>query len=164
MGDRISSEEIEEPKRWTMQPIFSSIPFSIARTVVVVDPDSMTVALIRHALSGIGYAVSAFYDPQKALAFCESGNVPVALVIIRIPLPGDTTGIALADAIAKRYPATKVILLSHFDKATLLKLEGFGRYSRNHLAVPFTEQTLIKMVRRVDGDEVPTVRNARQSG
>ena len=109
-------------------------------TVLIVEdnPDVKTVAIT--LLEQLNYRTIAVDNAVAALDFLANGT-PVDLVFSDVMLPGDLDGLALAEAIKKKYPKLPVLLTSGYAKALA------GRHGVLILRKPYQVAALAKAVR-----------------
>lgn len=86
-------------------------PARLAGTVLVVDADPMVRAGMETAISGWGARVILAAGREEVLRHCEGGMRPDT-AICTLGLPGQLSGIELAQELRRMYPAMGVLLVS----------------------------------------------------
>jgi PAS domain S-box-containing protein len=121
-------------------------------TVLVVEDNPDVRVLVVASLSSLGYRVFAAEHGPAALALLDT--LPALdLLLTDVMLPGGMNGRAVADAVKKRYPQTKILFTSGYTENAIVQQ---GRLERGTelLAKPYTRQELARTVRRVlDGKD-----------
>jgi PAS domain S-box-containing protein len=83
-----------------------------AECVLVVDDDAQVRAGIVGLLHSLGYVALEAPDAARGLAMLEAGTPPVDLVLTDIVMPGTMTGTTLAQEIARRFPAVRLVFMT----------------------------------------------------
>jgi DNA-binding NtrC family response regulator len=96
-------------------PIESSItPKSLTNMrVLVVDDDADILFLAKHFLESAGCVVMDFLKPEQAVMALKSQNVDLLLTDFK--MPGDLSGLDLAQLATRLHPAIKVIIATGMD-------------------------------------------------
>ena len=131
--------------RRTAAPVSGdTAPEGRGETVLVVedDPDVRLVTVSR--LESLGYRVRIAIDGPSALeSLAQSPDI--ALALVDVVMPGGMDGHALADEIARRSPATRIILTSGYSPRMAA---GAGHGGRPFLPKPASRSQLAQMVRK----------------
>lgn len=106
--------------------------------VLVAEDEPVVRDIIASLLRGLGYHAIEASSAEEALA--TSLDQPVDLVLADVDLP-DMSGRDLAERLAERSPATRVLFMSGFDD------DAAGRASGAFLQKPFTGSTLGRRIR-----------------
>lgn len=109
-------------------------------TVLVVEDEPILRLHAADILEGAGYATIEAWNADRALQILEEGG-PVAAVFSDIDMPGKADGLALAAAIATRWPEIHVILTS----GKMAPPEGI------FLPKPYSEERLLSLIRAAIG-------------
>ena len=109
--------------------------------VLVVEDDPEVRKVLARMLESMGFFVFRAEDGEAAVSMLESeSEVPFDLVISDVVMPG-MSGQKLADEIGKKYPGTRVLLVSgHTDDESVRK--SVEAKSRDYLQKPFSIDTL----------------------
>jgi signal transduction histidine kinase len=120
--------------------------------VLVVDDEPGVRRLMARLLRVRGYAVADSEDASAALAYLESLDQPVDLVVTDIVMPG-MSGIRLAEEIEARWPRVKVLLVTGYAESEALRSNR--PQSRPLLPKPFTPSAMAAAVRDVLEGRIP---------
>jgi DNA-binding NtrC family response regulator len=102
---------------------------------------------MRRFLADSGYTVLDSGDPAEALRKAAEYSGPIPLVITDMVLPG-FSGSALAERVTEARPNTKVLYASGYKRDLIVPSPAFGP-DHAFLAKPFTQEELLRMVRRL---------------
>lgn len=80
-------------------------------SILVVDDNPDMRLILTRTLSRLGFTVLTADSGSAALALLETGASP-ALILTDIVMPGQVDGLALAETVRQRFPATKLLLTS----------------------------------------------------
>jgi PAS domain S-box-containing protein len=116
-------------------------------TILVVDDSLPLRKLMRRFLADSGYTVLDSGDPAEALRKAAEYSGPIPLVITDMVLPG-FSGSALAERVTEARPNTKVLYASGYKRDLIVPSPAFGP-DHAFLAKPFTQEELLRMVRRL---------------
>lgn len=118
-------------------------------TILVVDDEDSLGKLAEKVLAQHGYRVFRAQNGLQALEILE--DEPATLILSDVIMPG-INGYQLAEKIRKRFPGTKIQLVSGFDNIRCYT--GQDKKLRHNLLVkPFTSKELLKKVRALlDGE------------
>lgn len=119
-------------------------------TILVVEDNPEVKLVAVTLLEQLNYRTVAVDDAKAALNVLGTGT-PIDLVFTDIMLPGDLDGVALAQAIGKKYPRIPVLLTSGYAKAMA------GRHGLPILRKPYQLGALAEAIRSTldprSGDE-----------
>lgn len=105
-------------------PVEPGLPLPAAegpvQHVVYVDDDVPMLLMVERWLQRRGYRVSAFADPQMALAAFRAAPMSVDIVVTDFNMPG-MSGLALAEAVTAIRPDTPIVLSSGYVSDELLR-------------------------------------------
>jgi CheY-like chemotaxis protein len=79
--------------------------------VLYVDDERALVSLAAEALGALGYRITGFSDPHRALAAFDQNPDAFDLVVTDLSMPG-MSGIELAKSIHRRRPQLSIVLIS----------------------------------------------------
>jgi two-component system cell cycle sensor histidine kinase/response regulator CckA len=113
-------------------------------TVLVVDDEPEVRGVARRMLEEAGYEVLEAQDGQAALQLVNGAYAPVKVVLTDIRMP-ILNGWQLAAALTSREPPLPVVLMSGFGSGP----EAAFYPTVNFLAKPFSDEALLRLVRRV---------------
>jgi signal transduction histidine kinase/CHASE3 domain sensor protein len=114
-------------------------------TVLVVEDDALVRNFVTAQLQSLGYNTITAGDSRAALAHVEGGQ-PFDLLFTDVIIPGGMSGRELADEVAKRRPAMKVLYTSGYTDNAILH---HGRLDEGVLLLskPYRKPQLAQMVR-----------------
>jgi putative nucleotidyltransferase with HDIG domain len=113
--------------------------------ILVVDDESSVRALLVSLLERNGYAVTAAFNAEQALA-CLQENPGFDLVLCDIMMPG-TDGLTLLDAICASYAGMPVVMLTAVHDIHVAT-NAFRRGAIDYLLKPFEKTQLSSVVSR----------------
>ncbi|MCX7360787.1 MAG: PAS domain S-box protein [Alphaproteobacteria bacterium] len=101
-------------------------------------------------LKSLGYTVSEASDGAAGVAAFEAASQPFDLLLTDVVMPGRLNGKALADEVARRWPATRIVFMSGYSDNALTE---DGRLSAGVLLLskPFRKADLATIVRKALG-------------
>ena len=120
--------------------------------VLVVDDEEIDSVLIRRSLEragGFTVLEARSYD-AAVRTFAEHGE-RIDLLIVDVSLPGQN-GVDLARLLLRRRADLKVLFMSGWVGAELLRSHGIAESDRHFLGKPFRPADLLERVRSVLGD------------
>jgi two-component system cell cycle sensor histidine kinase/response regulator CckA len=120
--------------------------------VLIVDDEEIDSTLMRRSLEragGFTVLEAKSYDAGFRV-FAERGG-EVDLLIVDVSLPGQN-GLDLARSLLRKRPALKVLFVSGWVGAELLRSHGIVESDRHFLGKPFRPAELLERVRSVLGD------------
>ena len=85
---------------------------------LVVEDQESVLATVTRMLRALGFGVTGVTSARAALDHFDSGT-PVDVLFTDIVLPGDMDGMALAEEIGIRAPATRILLTSGYTEHSL---------------------------------------------
>ncbi len=115
------------------------------RILIVEDNPQVRASVVRQVQS-LGYAVTDAEDGAAGLAACEAAPRPFDLMLTDVVMPG-MNGKALADAVAPRWPTTKIVFMSGYTDNVLGK-SGENDGNVRLLSKPFRKSDLAQMIRQ----------------
>jgi CheY-like chemotaxis protein len=131
----------------SLDPVAVVIPSSPSQqttghgeTVLVVEDNPEVRAVAVTLLENLNYRTVAVDSAKSALQILAAGT-QVDVVFSDIMLPGDLDGVALAEAVGKRYPRLPVLLTSGYAKALS------GRHGLPILRKPYQIAALAEAIR-----------------
>ena len=113
--------------------------------VLLVEDDPSLLAYMADLLSDDGLEVSCASRGAEALAILEAGPPPCVLVT-DINLSGEPDGLALARAVAERWPRTKVLIVSGECRPSHAQYPDRAIF----FTKPFAGAALVEMIRSKD--------------
>ena len=123
-------------------------------TVLLVEDEAGVRALTRHVLSRCGYEVLEAADGEEAMRVAAAHRGPIHLLITDVVMPG-AGGRAVAEQIAARHPAVRVLYVSGYTDDAVIR-HGVLREGVSFLQKPFSPVGLALKVREVlDAAGVP---------
>lgn len=135
--------------RETVAPVVVTEPSGHAgggqgETILVVEDNPEVRAVAVTLLENLNYRTIAVDSARAALNLLAAGT-QVNLVFSDVMLPGDLDGVALAEALGKRYPQLPLLLTSGYAKALS------GRHGRPILRKPYQISALAEAIRTTLG-------------
>ena len=118
-----------------------------SETTLVVEDDETVRLLISRVLTRQGYTVLEARDSREALAYCETTNQPIDLLLTDVVLPG-TNGHDLAARFLDARPDVPVIYMSGYLDDSVVALRDLGP-DVALVHKPFTPTTLANKVREM---------------
>ena len=123
--------------------------------VLVVDDEPAVRRLVARILRSRAYDVFETEDAHSALAFLNSANRPMDLVVTDIVMPS-MSGVRLAELIRAQWPSVKILFVSGFPTADALPPSA--RSSMALIGKPFTPDEIEAKVRELlDADGSTTM-------
>jgi signal transduction histidine kinase/CheY-like chemotaxis protein len=114
--------------------------------LLVVEDDPLVRASVVRQLESLGYAVSQAGDGSAGLAAITGAAQPFDLLLTDVIMPGALNGKALADAVARCAPGTRVVFMSGYTD-NLLVSRGSLDLGVRLLSKPFRKSDLARMIR-----------------
>ena len=125
-------------------------PGRAERLLVVEDDDQVRDNVVRQ-LQGLGYVVSQASDGTSGIAAFEAAPKPFDLLLTDVVMPGPMNGKQLADEVARRWPAVKIVFMSGYTENAFVR-DGRVDVGMRLLSKPFRKKDLALMVREtLDG-------------
>ncbi|MBS0540537.1 MAG: response regulator [Proteobacteria bacterium] len=119
--------------------------------VLVVEDDAQVRASVVRQLLSLGYTVESAEDGAAGLAAFEAAARPYALLLTDVIMPGPLNGKALADEVARRWPATAIVFMSGYTDNALVHRGEIDAGVRL-LNKPFRKRDLAQILRQaLDG-------------
>jgi two-component system chemotaxis response regulator CheY len=122
---------------------------AMSKKILIVDDSPVVLAMLEHALAGMGYAVTAANNGQAGLKQIEAGKFDLIITDLSMPV---MDGIAFVKA-AKQLPNCKfvpiVFLSSEEDEAKIAEAKKAG--ASTFLRKPFKENQLATILKVVLG-------------
>ena len=123
----------------------SSQQLTPAKTVVLIAEDDAVIRnLVQLMLAKEGYAVLSASDGQEALEILDKFAEPIHLFLTDVRMPR-MDGWTLAEIVRKRWPHTKIIVMSGETATTILENNPADAFLRK----PFIPPTLLQCIQRV---------------
>ena len=115
--------------------------------ILVVDDEAEVRKIAISMLAQLGYQAFSAEDGPAALAVLQS-QPDIDLVLTDMAMPGDMTGVDLANAVQHRYPNMKTVFASGYAREVLLaRSESLQHANIIIIHKPYTRQTLAHTVR-----------------
>jgi PAS domain S-box-containing protein len=118
------------------------------RILVVEDEDQVRASVVQQ-LESLGYEVEQAANGPAGLQSCEATTEPYDLLLTDMMMPG-LSGKDLADAVARRWPATKIVFMSGYAKDGIVH-DGRVETGILLLSKPFRKKDLAQIVRQALG-------------
>ena len=118
--------------------------------VLVVEDDAKVRAGVVENLRGLGYTVAEAADGSQGLAALEKAAEPFDLVLTDVVMPGPMNGKALADAVIRRSPSTRIVFMSGYAEDAIVH---HGQLDKGVLLLskPFRNVELARILREALG-------------
>ncbi|MDP2334525.1 MAG: ATP-binding protein, partial [Reyranella sp.] len=126
-----------------------AMPCGDERVLVVEDEPAVRATLVGQ-LASLGYDVAQAADGAAGLAAFEAAPRPYDLLLTDVLMPG-LDGKALADRVAERWPATRIVFMSGYAESAIVH-HGNIDAGVLLLSKPFRKSELAQMVRRALDD------------
>jgi DNA-binding NtrC family response regulator len=116
------------------------------RVVLIVEHNELLKSLTADIMEDAGFATLQAGDADEALAILRSRS-DIALMLTSVTMPGSMDGLNLAHAVAKRWPAVKIVIAS-----SQIRLAG-PRLPKNSyfFLKPYNAETMISEIRSLIG-------------
>jgi PAS domain S-box-containing protein len=118
-------------------------------TVLVVEDHAEVRKYVAGALRAYGYQVIQAANASEALLFCERDAAHIHLVLTDVVMPL-VSGRELADQLAKRWPAIKVLFMSGYSDDAIAR-HGILQPGTELIQKPFGPDQLARKIRKVLG-------------
>ena len=118
-----------------------------AETVMLIEDELLVREYVYKVLSRHGYAVHAFADPTRAIAYAEAHSAPIHLVLTDVVLPNMSGKAALA-RILEHHPESGALFMSGYADHAIVQ-QGMLDAGTAFLPKPFTPAALGRKVREV---------------
>jgi CheY-like chemotaxis protein len=116
-------------------------------TILVIEDDPGLRHMAVRMMEGLGYKTRQAQDPVEALAALEAHS-DVNLVFSDIVMPGEMTGITLAERIRAMRPDVRILLTTGYSE-TFVRNENDDLGGAGFLAKPYRRQDLAAKVRQM---------------
>lgn len=120
-------------------------------TILIVDDEPAVLRLLATVVQSAGYEALKADTGGEALAFCESTDCCIDLVISDVVMPR-TDGRALAECMNRKYPGVPIIFVSGYPQSRQL-IDGLTArgFLQDYTFVekPFSAEALLKVIRKV---------------
>jgi DNA-binding NtrC family response regulator len=113
--------------------------------ILLVEDEEALRAVMKSYLENKGYTVLDAADPSEAIEVAENSPKSPELLITDVVLP-QTSGVKLAQRLARRYPKMKVLYVSGYTADAIVHHGGHGS-DFVFLSKPFSLNTLGRKVR-----------------
>jgi CheY-like chemotaxis protein len=114
-------------------------------TILLVEDDPMVLDVTAELLADGGFAVRCAASAEEALAALREGPIP-AVLVTDIGLAGGSSGLDLARAVARGWPAVKLLIVSGIERPPPADFpEGALFFTK-----PYAPGALLAMVRAPD--------------
>ena len=130
------------------------------QTILIVDDEPSDLEVARKALEGLGYRVLAAGDGPSALSVYRDYGQPVALLVTDVAM-SPMNGCELAVRLAAIQMDIKILFVSGYAGAGVLRREKVAELKAAFLRKPFTPEQLTECVRAL---LAPRVAKTLQSG
>jgi ATP-dependent Lon protease len=130
--------------------------------ILVVDDEENFLRLLSRTLTKEGYTIRTAGDGKKAIACLEQERFDLAVVDVQMP---QIDGMALLRQIRKRYPGTRIILITGFPTAegrALALQEGAVEYLSKPVEISDLKKSVRNTLSHIDG--LVKSRHPRESG
>ena len=118
-----------------------------SETILVVDDEPEILAVIRHSLESMGYAVLTAPSAAEALHLVEEGNEKIDLVLTDVVMPG-MNGHGLAARVQAVDPRIRVLFMSGYTDS-MLEEHGVSRTHANFISKPLSPGDLAIKLRKM---------------
>jgi len=127
------------------KPEASDVPHGAGRVLVVEDDPDVRASVVSQ-LQSLGYVVTEAADGQSGLATFAAVPETFDLLLTDVVMPGSLSGKGLADEVARRWPATKVVFMSGYTENAIIH---HGRIDAGVrlLSKPFRKADLARTIR-----------------
>ena len=115
--------------------------------ILVVEDELRVRSVVAEQLESLGYAVSQAAEGMAGLAAFEAAAEPYDLLLTDVMMPGSLGGRGLADEVIRRWPKTRIVLMSGFAESAIAR-DGRLEDGTPLLSKPFHKTDLARIVRR----------------
>lgn len=95
-------------------------------SILFIEDEEELRGLIGDSLADVGHDVAIAAEGREAIRLLASGVYDV--VISDVSMPGEISGVDLAELVEERYPQTRVILVSGHARAQLPPIPATARF------------------------------------
>jgi two-component system, cell cycle sensor histidine kinase and response regulator CckA len=125
---------------------------AIMQTILVVDDEPSDLQMARNALESLGYRVVTAGDAQAALQLYRQLESPIALLIADVAM-APVNGCDLALQLTVKQPDLKVLFISGYTGAEVLRRKGIPGLNAAFLRKPFSADQLADQTRFMIGQQ-----------
>jgi len=129
--------------------------------ILVVDDEPSDLELVRKAIEGLGYEVLAAEDGQSALNLYRQCGKQVVLLVADVAM-SPMNGCELALQLAAIQMNLKVLFISGYAGAGVLRREKVADLNAEFLRKPFTAEQLTTQVRALLAQDIKTTQSGGQ--
>jgi CheY-like chemotaxis protein len=122
------------------------------QTILVVDDEPSDLQMARNALESLGYRVVTAGDARAALQLYRQLESPIALLIADVAM-APVNGCDLALQLTVKQPDLKVLFISGYTGAEVLRREGIPGLNAAFLRKPFSADQLASQARFMIGQQ-----------
>jgi len=125
---------------------------AVIQTILVVDDEASDLEMARNALESLGYRVITAGDARAALQLYRQLDSPIALLIADVAM-APVNGCDLALQLTVTQPDLKVLFISGYTGAEVLRREGIPGLNAAFLRKPFSANQLASQARLMIGEQ-----------
>jgi len=125
---------------------------AVIQTILVVDDEASDLEMARNALESLGYRVITAGDARAALQLYRQLDSPIALLIADVAM-APVNGCDLALQLTVKQPDLKVLFISGYTGAEVLRRAGIPGLNAAFLRKPFTADQLASQSRLMIGQQ-----------
>ena len=114
---------------------------AVTQTILVVDDEPSDLEMARNALESLGYRVVTAGDARTAVQLYRQLESPIALLIADVAM-APVNGCDLALQLTVKQPDLKVLFISGYTGAEVLRREGIPGLNAAFLRKPFSADQL----------------------
>ncbi len=141
--------EILLPSIGTLQPACEA---ACPGTVLLVEDERQIRRLVHTHLDRDGFQVLEAGNAADAEAIAAAWRAPIDVLVTDIVMEGSSSGVELAQRLAPRHPAMKILLISGYRHGAIDRFPGL---SADLLSKPFPPSELVRRVRKLLGHSAP---------
>jgi CheY-like chemotaxis protein len=127
-------------------------------TILVVEDEAAIRSLVDDVLASAGYRVFVAEDADRALAFSQTYEAEIDLLLVDIVLPGHLNGYELTRRLIDQRPQLRIVYTSGFFGDQPRFAGDLAQPGRTLLPKPFTVTTLLDIVAQMLADPVGQLR------
>ncbi|MCU1275028.1 MAG: sensor hybrid histidine kinase [Bryobacterales bacterium] len=117
----------------------------VTEVILVVDDEPSDLDMARNSLENLGYRVLTAGDAQTAVRMYRELDEPIALLIADVAM-APVNGCDLALQLTAKQPDLKVLFISGYTGAEVLRRDGIPGLNAAFLRKPFTASQLARQV------------------